>query len=57
MLCTVMQEVKDKLSKDYWNTLITELVIWPGYQALNFWKVPLKHQLLVGACTQVSWHC
>lgn len=28
------------------STLLTEIVIWPGFQALNFWKVPLKHQVI-----------
>lgn len=42
-----MQACKEKLRKDYLSTLLTEMVIWPGYQACNFWKVPVKHQLLV----------
>lgn len=41
------QACKDKLRKDYIATLITECLVWPGYQAINFWKVPVKHQLLV----------
>lgn len=27
-----VQDIKEKLRKDYVSTLITELVIWPGYQ-------------------------
>ena len=27
-----MQDIKEKLRKDYVSTLLTELVIWPGYQ-------------------------
>ena len=23
-----------------------ELVLWPAFQAFNFWKVPVRHQLL-----------
>ena len=30
LLC--VQDIKEKLRKDYVSTLLTELVIWPGYQ-------------------------
>mmetsp|Transcript_14732 Transcript_14732/g.44507 ORF Transcript_14732/g.44507 Transcript_14732/m.44507 type:complete len:210 (-) Transcript_14732:1461-2090(-) len=39
-------EIKAKLKQDYLSTLATELIVWPGFQFLNFWKVPLQHQLL-----------
>jgi protein Mpv17 len=47
-------DIKEKLRKDYVSTLLTELVIWPGYQGLNFWKVPLQHQLLVANAATVA---
>lgn len=32
MHCVSVQDIKEKLRKDYVSTLVTELVIWPGYQ-------------------------
>ncbi len=36
-----------QMRTDFWPTLIAEVSIWPVVQAINFAKVPLKHQLLV----------
>lgn len=41
-----LAEIQAKLRKDYLSTLLAELLVWPGFQALNFLKVPVKHQLL-----------
>lgn len=41
-----LADIKAKFEKDYVSTLLTELIVWPGFQAANFWKVPVKHQLL-----------
>jgi protein Mpv17 len=48
------EDIKAKLRQDYISTLLTEMVIWPGFQALNFWKVPLKHQLLLANSATVA---
>jgi protein Mpv17 len=39
--------VKAKLARDFWPTYAAELAFWPAFQALNFWRVPVRHQLLV----------
>jgi hypothetical protein len=45
----------------YWPTLLAESVAWPVVQGVNFWKVPVQHQLLVvnvvslADCTFLSW--
>ncbi len=41
-----MQDVKRKCKSDFWSAYAAELVFWPAFQAVNFWKVPLRHQLL-----------
>lgn len=41
-----MQDVKRKCKRDFWSAYAAELVFWPAFQAVNFWKVPLRHQLL-----------
>uniref|UniRef100_A0A6U1JZS1 Protein Mpv17 n=1 Tax=Tetraselmis chuii TaxID=63592 RepID=A0A6U1JZS1_9CHLO len=35
-----------KLEQDFWPTFAAELGFWPVFQALNFWRVPVEHQLL-----------
>ena len=41
-----VQDVKEKISRDFIATYCAELVFWPTFQAINFWKVPVRHQLL-----------
>ncbi|KAK9916265.1 hypothetical protein WJX75_000679 [Coccomyxa subellipsoidea] len=40
------EDVKRKCKNDFWSAYAAELVFWPAFQAVNFWKVPLRHQLL-----------
>jgi protein Mpv17 len=39
--------LSDKLRRDFWPTYAAELAFWPAFQAFNFARVPLRHQLLV----------
>ncbi|KAK9836069.1 hypothetical protein WJX74_006329 [Apatococcus lobatus] len=39
--------IKKKVHQDFWSTYLAELAVWPGFQTINFWKVPVQHQLLV----------
>ena len=41
-----MKDVKQKLRNDFWSAYLAELAFWPAFQAVNFWKVPVRHQLL-----------
>ena len=41
------QDVKQKLSADFWPTLAAEACFWPMVQGVNFWRTPVHHQLLV----------
>ena len=38
--------MKDKLRSDFLTAYLAELAFWPAFQAVNFWKVPVRHQLL-----------
>ncbi|KAK9841824.1 hypothetical protein WJX81_005480 [Elliptochloris bilobata] len=40
------QDVKEKLQNDFLSAYLAELAFWPAFQAVNFWKVPVRHQLL-----------
>lgn len=59
LLC--MQDVKNRVRQDFIPTFLAECLYWPFIQGFNFWKVPVKHQLLVvnTACladsTFLSW--
>lgn len=41
------QEVRHKLQQDFLPTMAAEVAIWPAYQAVNFARVPVQHQLLM----------
>lgn len=41
------QDLAEKCSKDFWPTLLVEMLVWPPFQVANFAKVPLRHQLVV----------
>lgn len=41
-----MQDVKEKIERDFISAYLAELAIWPAFQTLNFAKVPVRHQLL-----------
>ena len=42
----VLQDVKHKIERDFVSTYLAELAFWPAFQAFNFAKVPVRHQLL-----------
>jgi hypothetical protein len=42
-----LEKIKDKLRRDFWPTYAAELAFWPAFQAFNFARVPVRHQLLV----------
>mmetsp|Transcript_36646 Transcript_36646/g.103437 ORF Transcript_36646/g.103437 Transcript_36646/m.103437 type:complete len:205 (-) Transcript_36646:96-710(-) len=43
----------NKLRQDFVPTFIAELGFWPIVQSVNFWKVPVEHQLLAVNCACV----
>jgi hypothetical protein len=53
--------IGERFRDKFWPTLMAESVAWPAVQGLNFWKVPVQHQLLVvnvvslADCTFLSW--
>lgn len=40
-------DFKRKMRTDFVPTLALEVSVWPFVQSVNFWKVPVQHQLLV----------
>ncbi|KAF3918955.1 hypothetical protein ABW20_dc0107596 [Dactylellina cionopaga] len=47
---------KEKLQRNYWTTLRTNLVLWPTVQLVNFKFVPLEHRLLVVNIVSLGWN-
>lgn len=41
-----LQDVEQKIRRDFLSTYVAELLIWPAVQTFNFAKVPVRHQLL-----------
>ena len=41
-----VEEVAAKIKRDFASTYAAELAFWPAFQAVNFWRVPVRHQLL-----------
>jgi protein Mpv17 len=54
-------DVWEKLEKDFASTFAAQMMFWPPIQLLNFWKTPVRYQLLVVNCvcivdsTFLSW--
>ena len=41
-----LPEIAAKVRRDFASTYAAELAFWPAFQAVNFWRVPVRHQLL-----------
>lgn len=41
-----LADAVDKIKADFVTAYTAELAFWPAFQAVNFWKVPVRHQLL-----------
>jgi Mpv17 / PMP22 family len=41
-----LADAVDKIKADFVSAYTAELAFWPAFQAANFWKVPVRHQLL-----------
>lgn len=48
--------IKERLSKHYVSTVITNYKIWPAVQLCNFYLVPLYYRVLVAQLVAVYWN-
>ncbi|XP_071804368.1 mitochondrial inner membrane protein Mpv17-like isoform X1 [Asterias amurensis] len=51
-----IQNVRDKLKKDFKTTLLTNYKVWPAVQLVNFYFVPLQHRVLAVNLVAVFWN-
>ncbi|SPQ18006.1 73c070c8-23d0-4bf9-88ed-1c4101bc8aff [Thermothielavioides terrestris] len=48
---------REKLAKSYSDALLTNWMIWPFVQLVNFKLVPLQHRLLFVNVVSIGWNC
>jgi protein Mpv17 len=48
---------REKLDKSYSDALLTNWMIWPFVQMVNFKLVPLQHRLLFVNVISIGWNC
>lgn len=52
-----VEEVKQKLQKNWWLTLYTNWTVWPAFQAANFTFVPVAYRLMAVNVVSIGWNC
>jgi len=50
------QDIKDILRRDYWQLLLANYQLWPAAMALNFYLMPVKHQVLFTNSVSLAWN-
>ncbi|KAG7293215.1 Protein required for ethanol metabolism [Staphylotrichum longicolle] len=48
---------REKLARNYSDALLTNWMIWPFVQMVNFKLVPLQHRLLFVNVISIGWNC
>lgn len=48
---------RDKIEKSYSEALLTNWMIWPFVQMVNFKLIPLEHRLLFVNVISIGWNC
>lgn len=49
-------QTKEKLSKEYFNTLMGCYKLWPGVQLINFYIIPLKFRVNFTNVVSLGWN-
>ncbi|ODV80677.1 B56-domain-containing protein [Suhomyces tanzawaensis NRRL Y-17324] len=53
----VVDEISRKLSTSWWSTLTTNWMVWPVFQAFNFYLMPVQFRLLGVNVFSIGWNC
>jgi hypothetical protein len=51
-----MQQIREKLAADYWNTMKVNWSVWPIASFINFRFVPPVHRVLYASCVSLCWY-
>lgn len=52
-----MRAIKNKIQNNWFDTLYTNWLVWPGVQLVNFAVVPVHFRLLVVNVVSIGWNC
>merc|ERR1719228_656689 len=50
------QDIKEILSRDYFQLLLANYQLWPLAMTLNFYLMPLRHQVLFTNSVSLAWN-
>ncbi|CDK28633.1 unnamed protein product [Kuraishia capsulata CBS 1993] len=50
-------DVEDRLRHNWWATLVTNWQVWPAFQFVNFYVVPVQFRLLAVNVVSIAWNC
>ncbi|KAG2414795.1 hypothetical protein HFD88_005983 [Aspergillus terreus] len=48
---------REKLQRTYWEALRTNWTVWPVFQGINLYLVPLQYRVLVVNVLNIGWNC
>jgi len=51
-----VDKIKTRLEQDYCNVLTTNWKVWPLFQTVNFYFVPLQHRVLAAQIVALFWN-
>ena len=51
-----IKEIKENLSQNYVDIVLTNWKIWPATQLINFYFVPFQHRILVSKIRSAFFH-
>jgi len=51
-----LASIKEKIRKNWWPTLRNNWLVWPAFQMVNFYLVPLQYRLLVVNLLSIGWN-
>ncbi|XP_006814766.1 mitochondrial inner membrane protein Mpv17-like [Saccoglossus kowalevskii] len=51
-----LQKIKDKVRQDYFDTVIANYKVWPAFQLINFYFIPLQHRVLFVNTVALFWN-
>jgi len=51
-----IKEIKENLSQNYVDIVLTNWKIWPATQLINFYFVPFQHRILVVNFVALFWN-